>query len=535
MVATTTNMALPKAQGSDNARDYLKGAIAGGGLWTALDHLDAHQHNGSTGGLGVINLNTGTALANPGDVRVNVGTFTYRDNAGSPANHTLGALDITQTWTAPQTFAPTAVTSGVQTAVTVTAAANTGLTASTEVPGFNYNGNRTQQWATGALATQREVVFQAPTYGFVGASTITTAATVAISGAPTAGTNATITNPLALWVQAGASRFDGTLNGFGAANTAALLNFSTSFTGSANANAVRVVSVLTPTTGNNVYGLNVAITAGSSTENIGEAASIIVASPAKGNSGTITSLYGIKVASLSATSTTAYGVWVDTPTGGGTNYSFYTNGTGASSFGGAVTVRAGGQTITAGNLGVGAAQSAGIGLLVGGTNDAAGTFGYSAQFKQTMPAGVTANGVATYHQVVTAAAAFTMTTAIAGWFANASKGAGSAITTNRGIYVEAQTAGSTNNYGVDVEAPSGGSGDNYAIRSKGVIALTNDSGSLAGGTADVVKLGAYDLSAGNATLSLATETAVTSAAAGASDAYLNVRINGTTFKLLLHT
>jgi hypothetical protein len=43
----------------------------------------------------------------------------------------------------------------------------------------------------------------APTYSFVGASTITTAATVSISGVPTAGTNATITNAYALLVESG--------------------------------------------------------------------------------------------------------------------------------------------------------------------------------------------------------------------------------------------------------------------------------------------------------------------------------------------
>lgn len=92
--------------------------------------------------------------------------------------------------------------------------ADTGLTASTESVGNQFGGNTSaatvsRQFATGALATQRENLFVAPTYAFVGASTITTAATVAITGAPAVGTNATITNAVALWVQAGASYFDG--------------------------------------------------------------------------------------------------------------------------------------------------------------------------------------------------------------------------------------------------------------------------------------------------------------------------------------
>lgn len=75
-----------------------------------------------------------------------------------------------------------------------TAGAHTNQTASTEVTDVNFNLARTVQHATGALTTQRAMVVQAPTYSFVGASTITTADTFAISGAPVAGTNATITS-----------------------------------------------------------------------------------------------------------------------------------------------------------------------------------------------------------------------------------------------------------------------------------------------------------------------------------------------------
>jgi hypothetical protein len=83
-----------------------------------------------------------------------------------------------------------------------------GLTASTEAIGLEFDLSQTRTWASGSIATQREAVFRAPTYAFSGASTITTAATVAITGAPTAGTNATITTPLALWVQSGTTNID---------------------------------------------------------------------------------------------------------------------------------------------------------------------------------------------------------------------------------------------------------------------------------------------------------------------------------------
>lgn len=102
-----------------------------------------------------------------------------------------------------------AKTSGSWTSFSWTCAAMSGFTASTEVPTVYWDLAHTVQWATGALTTQREVVFLAPTYGFVGASTISDAATVAITASPSAGTNATITRSMALWVQAGTARFDG--------------------------------------------------------------------------------------------------------------------------------------------------------------------------------------------------------------------------------------------------------------------------------------------------------------------------------------
>lgn len=89
---------------------------------------------------------------------------------------------------------------------------NTGITASTEYNAFWYNPPRTYTWATGAITNQRFFYMRAPTIAFSGTSTVTTAATLAISGAPIAGTNATITNPYALWVGSGTSQFDGNVS-----------------------------------------------------------------------------------------------------------------------------------------------------------------------------------------------------------------------------------------------------------------------------------------------------------------------------------
>lgn len=89
-------------------------------------------------------------------------------------------------------------TAGSPTALTVTGGAHTTLGASGEATDVNVNLARTVQFATGALSTQRAMLIQAPTYGFVGASTLTNAVTLEIGGAPLAGTNATITSQFAM-------------------------------------------------------------------------------------------------------------------------------------------------------------------------------------------------------------------------------------------------------------------------------------------------------------------------------------------------
>jgi len=92
----------------------------------------------------------------------------------------------------------TVANSGAQKFFELTPGSHTSQTLSTEISGFLFN-TFTRQWATGALTNQREVTINAPTYAFVGASTITNAATLYVSNAPIAGTNATITNSWAAW------------------------------------------------------------------------------------------------------------------------------------------------------------------------------------------------------------------------------------------------------------------------------------------------------------------------------------------------
>jgi hypothetical protein len=106
--------------------------------------------------------------------------------------------------TAQLTVAAPLVTSGVQTSVLVTAPANTGMTASTDIADVNFNLARSVQFATGAKTLQRAALFQAPTYTAVGSTTISDAALIATSGAPIASTNVTITRSHDLYLGGGA-------------------------------------------------------------------------------------------------------------------------------------------------------------------------------------------------------------------------------------------------------------------------------------------------------------------------------------------
>lgn len=139
---------------------------------------------------------------------------------------------IAPTWTGAHTYAQTASTGTVLPGLTLTGAAHTALTASTERFDAQWNSARTVQWATGALALQRFHVWQAPTVAFVAASTVTDTATVALTGAPVAGTNATLTNTHGLLVQAGA--VSTATNAYGLtvnAPTGATNNYAAVFTG----------------------------------------------------------------------------------------------------------------------------------------------------------------------------------------------------------------------------------------------------------------------------------------------------------------
>lgn len=134
------------------------------------------------------------------------------------------------------TFTQSVATSGVPTGILFTGAAHTGLTLSTEATDLNINLARTVQFATGALTTQRAVRIQAPTYGFVGGSTLATASTLSLSGAPSGGTNATITTSIALNVETSALANTGTGYAafFNAPSGASTANYALGLSGNLN-------------------------------------------------------------------------------------------------------------------------------------------------------------------------------------------------------------------------------------------------------------------------------------------------------------
>ncbi len=152
---------------------------------------------------------------------------------------TLAALGLSQTFTGINTFTPTARSSGSASYFTINAPADTGITTATESIGINHAG-ATRTWVDGTVTTQREYLFQSPTYNKTTASaTFTNLSTVAISGAPTAGTGVTFTHPWSLWVQGGNSHFGSQVGAtqFAVSGTGAEFNDSNNTTGGHTVNA----------------------------------------------------------------------------------------------------------------------------------------------------------------------------------------------------------------------------------------------------------------------------------------------------------
>ena len=135
------------------------------------------------------------------------------------------------TFTGTITIAPAGATGGSPNMLVLTGAPHTTLAGGTEASDAVLNLARTVQFNTGALTLQRAARIEAPTYSFVAASTLATAVTLNISGAPVAGTNATVTNSIGFKIGAGAVGA-GTVNAYGLfvdAPTGAANNYAAAF------------------------------------------------------------------------------------------------------------------------------------------------------------------------------------------------------------------------------------------------------------------------------------------------------------------
>lgn len=110
------------------------------------------------------------------------------------------------------TWTQTASTSQAAIGFTWLGGAHVTLPPSAENVDVRFDFGRTVQWQTGDFATQRHFLIIAPTLAFSGASTISSAATFAVTGPPIEGTNATITKGYSIWSQSGVVRVDGELD-----------------------------------------------------------------------------------------------------------------------------------------------------------------------------------------------------------------------------------------------------------------------------------------------------------------------------------
>lgn len=173
---------------------------------------------------------------------------------------------------------------------------------------------------------------------------------------------------------------------------------------------------------------------------------------------TLPNLYNIWITAptkgAGSTITTLYGVYIENMTAGGTNYAIYTN-TGPIHFGDTLGLSA----LPVSYIGVyntfalsGNAQQ--YGEVLGPTGSSAATT--SIRALQTQPA--------------TAAAAFTCGEVTSIAIQDATKGAGSTITTQYGIYINSQTQGGTN-YAIFTNTGQVSLGDNLYVRANATVGI----------------------------------------------------------------
>lgn len=140
----------------------------------------------------------------------------YDWNPVTPANIT-GTHYAYRSTAGLLSFTQNVYTSGSPTHFTLIGAAHTSLATTVEASSINLDYSQTIQFATGTLALQRFGRLQIGTVGFVGASTLTRAVGLSISGPVKAGTNATISTSIGLEVESrNVSGGSGVTNAYGA-------------------------------------------------------------------------------------------------------------------------------------------------------------------------------------------------------------------------------------------------------------------------------------------------------------------------------
>ncbi len=163
----------------------LAGAIGGGDQsWTNV---------------GDMTFAAGSILASGG---TNGNTLLLRANDTTFITLTTGATDAMTL--GPFTLTGVA-TAGGATLIAATPGAHTAVTAES----IDYSFLAHTITITGAIATQRFALFAQPTITAASGLTVTSAGTVVIADAPVAAGSAVITNPYALWVQAGTTYLAG--------------------------------------------------------------------------------------------------------------------------------------------------------------------------------------------------------------------------------------------------------------------------------------------------------------------------------------
>ena len=160
--------------------------------------------SGASGGV-AINLDASTAqsIVKGGTGALSIGTTTATSVSMLTNGTTAAQWDSSQNLT----LTPGAVSGGI-TCFTISGAAHSGV--NTDYHDIQFNMSRTVALAAGAtISTMSSWVFSPPVFTAPSSRTITVASSFSVSGTPAAGTNVTITQPLAFWVQNGDSYFNG--------------------------------------------------------------------------------------------------------------------------------------------------------------------------------------------------------------------------------------------------------------------------------------------------------------------------------------